>query len=136
MKKYFALAFLAALVIMHCAGEDDIPLFSDVSGWLRQSDTLTAGINNIILTIGDIDPVDISHMRVRKVTTQPNDTLGGYWEMDSVCYGTTQQQGTGYVRITLDTLDNPSYPYRVWLPNIFGPVDTVILYIYEGDVLR
>lgn len=135
MKKYTLLIFLIALVMMHCA-EDDIPLFSDVSGWLRQSDTLTTGINNVILTIGDIDPDDITSMRIRKITTQTKDTLGGYWKMDSVCYGTSQQQGTGYVRITLDTLDNSTYPYRVWLPNVFGPVDTIILYIYEGDALQ
>ena len=71
------------------------------------------GINNIILTVGDINPDDITEMRIRKVTTESYDTLNGHWEMDSVCYGTTRQQGTGYVRITLDTLDNPTYPYRV-----------------------
>jgi hypothetical protein len=134
MKTYILLGFISLLVMMHCA-DDDVPLFSDVSGWLRQDDSTTAGINNIILTVGDIDPDDITSMRTRKVTTQPKDTLGGYWEMDSVCYGTTQQQGTGYVRIILDTLDNPVYNYRVWLPNIFGPADTIIL-LYEEDTLR
>jgi hypothetical protein len=137
MKKYLALVSFAVLVIANCSGEDAVPLFSDVSGWLRQSDSLTAGINGVILTVGDIDPDDIARMRIRKVTTQEHDTLGGYWEMDSVCYGTTLQQGTGYVRITLDTLDNPTRPYRVWLPNVFGPADTVILYMEEEeDTLR
>ncbi len=133
MSKYIILGFLSALVIIHCA-EDDIPLFSDVSGYLRRNDSLTSGINNVILTVGDIDPDDITGMRTRKVTTGPHDTLDGYWEMDSVCYGTTRQQGTGYVRITLDTLDNPAYPYRVWLPNIFGPADTVVLTMLQDTL--
>ena len=133
MKKYLLLGLLSSLVIMHCA-EEDVPLFSEVSGWLRQSESDSTGISDIILTVGDIDPDDITINRTRKVTTHEKDSLDGYWEMDSVCYGTTRQQGTGYVRITLDTLDNPTYPYRVWRPNIFGPADTIILYMQEDTL--
>ena len=133
MKKYSLLGFLSILVIMHCA-EEDIPLFSDVSGWLRQSESDSTGINDAILTVNDINPDDIATTRMRKVTTHEEDSLGGYWEMDSVCFGTSRQQGTGYVRITLDTLDNPTYPYRVWRPNIYGPADTIILYMQEDTL--
>ncbi|MBA7664264.1 hypothetical protein ES703_72321 [subsurface metagenome] len=54
----------------------------------------------------------------------------GFFEMDSVCYGTTKQQGR-IVFIVIDSTENPGWPSQGWYPDIYGDVDTIILYIND-----
>ncbi len=135
MKVVLALSVLFCLTILNCETDEE-PLFSDVVGYMRyisQHDTTvdTIGVNNLIVRIRDIDPDDMSQTRERRDTTIVKDSFDGYFEMDSVCYGTTQRQGTGYFTVIIDSVNNPAWPNQLWLPTVEGPVDTLILYLED-----
>jgi len=114
---------LGAIIIMialNC-GEEEEPLFCHVYGWVRRTADST-GINNLNVKIRDMDPDNLAVGRERETTTSTNDSLDGFFEMDSVCYGTSQRQGTGYVRIVVAETDTS-------FPDIYGAMDTIELYI-------
>ena len=54
--------------------------------------------------------------------------IPGFFEMDSVCYGTTNRQGN-LVSIGIHENENPGWPSQFYTPDIFGDVDTVYIYI-------
>jgi hypothetical protein len=127
MKKITLLLFLFMFVSINCT-DDEEPLLSHVYGWAYKTSDST-GINGLILKIRDINPHDLEVLRNRTLTTQTKDSLPGYFEIDSVCYGTTKIQGTTYVTMFIDSVDNPTWSDTAWYPNLRGPVDTVIIYL-------
>ena len=128
MKKICMLGVLVAMCTVYCTEEEE-PLFSHVYGWVRTSTEDSTGVNGLILKVIDLDPDNLPAFRQNTVTTVTHDQLPGFFEIDSVVYGTDQRQGTAYVTFIADTLDNPDWPYTVWNPNVTGDVDSVILYI-------
>ena len=129
MKTICMLCVLVAMCTVHCTQEEE-PLFSHVYGWVRTV-TDSTGVNDLVLKVIDLDPDNIPALRQRQVTTQTHDLIAGFFEIDSVVYGTDQRQGTAYVTFIADSLDNPDWPHSVWNPNVSGDVDTVILYISQ-----
>jgi hypothetical protein len=127
MKKIIILLIFFVFVWINCT-DDEEPLLSHMYGWVYRTSDST-GINDITIKIRDIDPYDVKVLRDRNVITQSKDTLPGYFEIDSVCYGTTKIQGTTYVTMFIDSLDNPTWPDTAWHPDLHGPVDTVTIYL-------
>jgi hypothetical protein len=117
------------MCLVHCTEEEE-PLYSHVYGWVRTM-TDSSGVDDLVLKIVDLDPDNLPAFRQRQVITATNNSIEGFFEIDSVVYGTDQRQGTVYVTFIADTLDNPDWPYTVWNPNISGDVDTVMLYISQ-----
>ena len=136
MKVILAFSVLVCLAVLDCEAKEE-PLFSDVVGYMRriiQIDTThadTIGENNIIVRIRDLDPDDLNQIRERRDTTIIKDSLSGYFEMDSVCYGTTLRQGSGLVTVIVDSVNNPAWPNQLWHPTLEGPVDTLVLYLED-----
>jgi hypothetical protein len=136
MKAILAFSVLVFVAVLSCATDEE-PLFSHVYGYMRYivyidtTDSDTIGVNNLVVRIRDLDPDDLNRTRERSDTTITQDLFAGYFEMDSVCYGTAQRQGTGYVTVIVDTVNNPAWPNQLWLPTIEGPVDTLILYLED-----
>ncbi|KPJ72855.1 hypothetical protein AMJ52_04975 [candidate division TA06 bacterium DG_78] len=131
MKQLFLITVFTALLVVQCATEEEEIYFTHLYGYAREETDSTTGISGLILKIRDLNPNDLDYWRTREVTTQTQDALVGFFEIDSVVYGTSQQQGTGYVAIFLDSLQNPQWPSQLWYPTIFGPADTIILYVLE-----
>ncbi len=128
MKLTGLVALFIGFLTLNCAGEDEELFFSHLSGWVRnEADSM--GVNDLFLQIMDIDPDNLSQLRERTTTTMTEDSFDGYFEMDSVLYGTSELQGSGYVRIVADTAHNDDWPYHIWFPNISGEVAAVTLYI-------
>jgi len=127
MKKAALIVLLIALLVTNCLKEDE-PILCHLYGWAK-SESDSTGINNLILQIKDINPDDIYYLRIRETTTRNEDSVAGFFEMDSVCYGLTYQQGTGFVTIKVDSMQNPACSTQYWAPTIVGAVDTIILYV-------
>ncbi len=130
--KIMILSLTFAVCIISCTTNDE-PLISHVYGQvISENDSITP-IDGIILRIQDIDPDNIlqTRMRYNIDTTDTVDSLGGFFEIDTVCYGTTSQQGTGYVVIYVDSTSNPGWPDQAWAPTIRGVIDTITLYITD-----
>jgi hypothetical protein len=129
MKIIMPILFLTILGCLSCT-DAETPFLSHVYGWAyRMSDS--TGINGLTIRIRDIDAYDLGHMRDRTVLTETVDSLDGFFELDSVCYGTSHVQGIGYVIMFIDSVDNPVWPDTSWLPDIRGPVDTIIFYLED-----
>jgi copper chaperone CopZ len=120
---------IIVLACLSCADTDEAFL-SHVYGWAYTKSDST-GINDLTIRIRDINAYDLSQLRERTIITETMDSLDGYFELDSVCYGTTSIQGIGYVIIFIDSVDNPNWPDTNWFPDIRGPVDTVIFYLED-----
>jgi hypothetical protein len=133
MKQFFLITVLASLLVLavQCATGEEEAYFTHLYGYVRSETDSTTGVNGLILKIRDLNPNDIDYWRIREITTQTQDTLAGFFDVDSVVHGTSHQQGTGYVAIFLDSLENPQWPSQLWYPTLFGPVDTIILYVLE-----
>lgn len=129
MKKILILLFFFVFVWINCT-DDEKPFLSHMYGWVYRTSDST-GINDLTIKIRDIDPHDVNVLRDRSMITQSKDTLPGYFEIDSVCYGTTKIQGTTYVTMSIDSVDNPTWPNTIWFPDLGGPVDTVIVYLED-----
>jgi len=127
MNRFGLWVFFIMVFVMHCAEEEE-PFFSHLSGWVRKEADST-GVNDLVLQIRDINPDHLNQFRERTTTTMIQDSLDGYFEMDSVLYGTSQKQGTGYVAIIADSLYNEDWPSHIWFPNIASDIATVTLYI-------
>jgi hypothetical protein len=110
--------------------EDEEPLYCHVYAWVRDSADST-GVDGLVLKVIDLDPDNLSAFRQNTVTTTTHDQLQGFFEIDSLVYGTDKRQGSALVTFVADTLDNPSWQYTVWHPVISGDVDTAILYISD-----
>jgi hypothetical protein len=124
----FISSILLLALFVNCTTEEE-PLITHLYGYVRQLSDTTVGVNDIVLQIKDIHVHDLNRMRIREDTTTVQDSLDGYFEMDSVCYGTTQLQGTGYVTIYVDSLKNPDWPTQYWLPTLLGEIDTIVIFI-------
>jgi len=129
MKKITLLCILLSLLVLQCA-ETAEPLVCHVYGWVKKESDST-GVDGIILRLRDIDPYNTEQSRERLITTATIDSMPGSFEVDSICYGTSKMQGTGFVTIFLDSTSNPGWPNQYWHPDIYGAVDTVILYITQ-----
>jgi hypothetical protein len=131
MEKLIIITVFTVLLGVQCATEEEVPYFTHLYGYAREEADSTTGINGLILKIRDINPDDVNYWRTREVTTHTQDALHGFFEIDSVVYGTSQQQGTGYIAIFLDSLQNLQWPSQIWYPTVFGLADTTILYVVE-----
>ena len=129
MKKTILMLFIFAFVFLGCTDAEE-PFLSHVSGWAYRTSDST-GINGLTIRIRDIDVYDLSQLRDRTVVTEMSDSLDGYFELDSVCFGTTSIQGAGYVIFFIDSTDNPSWSDTSWFPDIRGPADTIIFYLED-----
>lgn len=118
---------IIALASLSCT-EGEEAFLSHVYGWAYSASDST-GINDLTIRIRDIDVNDLGQLRDRTVITATFNSQDGYFELDSVCYGTTKIQGIGYVIFFIDSTDNPSWSDTSWFPDIRGPVDTVIFYL-------
>jgi len=129
MKTLYALIiFSICLMAVNCTDDPGEPFYTDIYGWIRSSSDST-GVNGLNLRIYDIDPQDLNTTRIRERITAEHDSLAGYFEIDSVIFGTTKMQGVGYVSIVVDSTINPSWPSQIWQPSLRGSVDSIILYI-------
>lgn len=121
------LVFFAGIIflILTCA-QKEVPYFTHLYGWVKYD---TLGINGIILQIIDINPDDVNRGRVRETITKSSASLPGFFEMDSVCYGTSGYQGSQTVAIQVDSTKNSGWSTKIWYPDIKGGVDTVLLFL-------
>jgi hypothetical protein len=126
MKKLMIFAFLIAILALNCTTEEE-PLVCHLYGRVIHD---TTGVNDIKLKIWDINPYNVDQMRSRETTTRDENSTPGFFEMDSVCYGTTRRQGS-IVSVVVDSTDNPGWPSQIWQPDIYGDIDTIILYIND-----
>jgi len=126
MKNLMIFAFLIAILALNCTTEEE-PFICHLYGWVIHD---TTGVNNIKLKIWDINPYNVDQMRARETITRYENSFPGFFEMDSVCYGTTKQQGR-IVFIVIDSTENTGWPSQGWYPDIYGDVDTIILYIND-----
>ena len=124
--KFIPLAITIFFIFLACP-QKEIPYFSHVYGWLRYNEQDTIGRNNVILRIQDVNPDNPAYFRNRYDTTMNHDSRGGFFEMDSVCYGTSGYLSSDLVRIICDSLQNPGYKNLTWIPIIMGGVDTIFL---------
>ncbi len=128
MKKLVTLTFcLTFLAAINCTGEDEEPLICHLYGYMINNET-QQGVNGLTVRIIDINPYNLASNRLRYDTTMIQDSIPGFFEMDSVCYGTTKRQGN-LVSIGIQEDENPGWPSQFYTPDIFGAVDTVYIYI-------
>jgi hypothetical protein len=121
--------FLWAIFIS-CTKEPEL-LFTDLYGWVRDTTAAdTTGINGLVLVIYDCDPDAPNISRARWDTTRTQDSLPGFFEMQDVCYGTTNDQGSNVV-VVLDSHYNHGRIPQYWYPRTDGPVDTAVLYLVD-----
>jgi hypothetical protein len=123
--------FLIFVVAVTCGGEDEEPFICHLYGYMINNNT-QQGVNGLIVRIYDINPYNIHSGRLRYDTTMTQDSIPGFFEMDSVCYGTTKRQGN-LVTIGIDNTENPNWPSQLYTPDIFGAVDTVYIYVLPSD---
>lgn len=126
--KFIPLAITFFFILSACT-QKEIPYFSHVYGRLQYNDQDSTGFNNVILQIRDLNPDNPGVFRFRDVTTTNHDSQDGFFEMDSVCYGTSGYMTSEIVRILCDSLKNPGYKTKWWFPNIMHAVDTIIIYL-------
>lgn len=128
MKKLVTLTFcLIFFAAINCTGEDEEPLICHLYGYMINNET-QQGVNGLTVRIIDINPYNLASNRLRYDTTMIQDSIPGFFEMDSVCYGTTKRQGN-LVSIGIQEDENPGWPSQYYTPDIFGAVDTVYIYI-------
>ena len=135
MRKIVVLAlFFLLFTVFNCTETEEEPFISHVYGYTNfvriSQDTIhdtLPGVDNLILRIYDIDPYNIPAGRLRYDTTETWDSIPGCFEMDSVCYGTTNNQGN-LVSIGYDEGENPGYTTQYLRPYIAGAIDTIHLY--------
>lgn len=125
--------FFLLFVVSKCTDTEEA-LISHVYGYTNfvriTQDTIydtLPGVDGLILRIYDIDPYNLSAGRLRYDTTETWDSIPGCFEMDSVCYGTTNNQGN-LVSIGYDEGENPGYSTLYLRPFISGAIDTINLY--------
>lgn len=128
MKKIVLSIFAIAIISLHCATEEE-PYFCHLYGWLISADDSTSGVNDVLLKIWHLNPDDFTqYVLLDTFRTRTENSLDGFFERDSVCYGTTEQQGR-FVTIVVDSVDNPTWHTQLWQPDIYGEVDTITIYI-------
>ncbi len=125
--KNLILLMIAAVFCIVCAREEQT-YFCHLFGYIRDV-TDSTGIDDMVIDIYDIDPERTNQSRQRTVTSETRDSISGFFELDSVCWGTSQMQGVGYVTIRVDSTKNPGYPSETWQPDLHTAVDTVVLMI-------
>jgi hypothetical protein len=131
MKKALVFVLFSLLVVAVSCSEQEEPLICHLYGYMINDITQT-GVNGLIVRIIDINPYDVYQVRLRYDTTATKDSVAGFFEMDSVCYGTNKRQGN-LVNIAIDNSENPGWPNQGYTPDIDGAVDTVYIYIQPGD---
>jgi hypothetical protein len=123
------LLFFFVYLAVNCAEEEE-PFVCHLYGYMINDNT-QQGENGLIVRIYDINPYDVNRGRLRYDTTRTQDTTAGFFEMDSVCYGTNRRQGN-LVTIGIDDSENPNWPSQLYTPDISGDTDTVYLYIFPN----
>ncbi len=123
MKKIIFLILLT-FTIFNCRQKEEL-YFCHLYGWMQYDSTR---INGIVLMVRDINPENTAYFRFRTDTTGYSpDSLPGFFEMDSVCYGTSNFQGSQIVAVLVDSIDNPGWPRQYWYLDLKSSVDTVEL---------
>jgi len=122
--KKFIFLIVIAFTLFNCTHKEELYL-THLYGWVKYDTTY---INGIVLVVRDINPENTAYYRFRTDTTNySTDSLPGFFEMDSVCYGTSSYQGSQIVAVLVDSTDNPGWPKQYWYLNLSGSVDTVEL---------
>ncbi len=129
MKKALTIAIFFSVFIFNCTQEQGEPYFCHLYGFLKSAED-SLGVNSILLQIKDLDPDNTHKYRIRETTTRTVDSLAGFFEMDSVCYGTTTMEGE-FVQIYVDSTKNPDWATQLWIPKIWSEVETLTLYLYR-----
>ncbi len=123
MRKILIL-IIAVLLLLYCSRKEEL-YFTHLYGRVKHDTTY---INGIILIVRDINPENTAYYRFRTDTTgYSSDSLPGFFEMDSVCYGTSNYQGGDIVAVLVDSTDNPGWPRQYWYLSLHGGIDTVEL---------
>jgi hypothetical protein len=132
MKSIFLVSIFAiAIITLQCTSEEE-PYFVHLYGYVIEEADSTTGVNDLLLRIWHLNPDNPSQtVLLDTIRTKTQDEFDGFFERDSVCYGTSQKQGQGYVAIVVDSTQNPGWPSQLWTPEIYGDVDTVTLYIQD-----
>ena len=125
MKKSLIIAIFFS--VFSCTQEQGEPYFCHLYGFLKSAED-SMGVNNILLQIKDLDPNNTDKYRIRETRTETVDSLVGFFEMDSVCYGTTTMEGE-FVQIYVDSIENPGWATQFWVPKIRTEVETLTLYL-------
>ena len=133
MKKALLFSILFFSIVAVSCTEEDEPLICHLYGYVRDNNT-GLGVDSIVLQIIElINPYDLNTGRLRYDTTMTQDSVPGFFEMDSVCYGTNKRQGTGMVTIVIDSTLNPGWLSRIYPIDVVGDVDTVYVYIFRAN---
>lgn len=127
MKKIIVFMLFSLLFVAVSCSEEETPLVCHLYGYMINNVTQT-GVNGQVVRIYDINPYDVYQVRLRRDTTATKDSVAGFFEMDSVCYGTNKRQGN-LVTIGIDESENSGWPNQYYTPDISGAVDTVYIYI-------
>jgi hypothetical protein len=131
MRKISILVATLVVFLSVCTQHEE-PLFCHLYGYVRLATDSTTGVNGITLRIWDLDPENPIQYRSppRETVTRTEDNIPGFFEMDSVVYGTDKNQGQ-FVSIAIDSLQNPGWTSQVHWPLINGEVDTIVIYIVD-----
>lgn len=126
----FIILFVFLITFLNCFQKEKL-YFTHLYGWVKYD---TTAINGIILRVRDINPEDPTHFRFRADTTGYSpDSLLGFFEMDSVCYATSEFQGSRIVAVLVDSLENPGWPSQYWYLDLSGGIDTVELHLIKQE---
>jgi hypothetical protein len=129
MRRRIVLSLLVsslALMFVNCGGDDE-PYFCHLYGYIRDAST-NAGVDS--LTFGLMEVIT---GRLRYYTTMAHDTTHGYFEVDSVLYGTSSVQGSSMVAVVIDDSLSPGWLSRTYYIDVDGPVDTVYVSIMRAN---
>ncbi len=130
MKRLLAIIILFLVFLFNCTWKQGEPYFCHLYGYMKDVED-SIGVNNIFLYIKDLDPNNADKRRIRETkTAMSSDSMPGFFEMDSVCYGTTTREGN-FVEIYVDSIKNPGWATQLWVPIIHSEVETLILYLYK-----
>jgi hypothetical protein len=134
MKKILLFSILTiSITTFNCIEEEETPILCHLYGYLKNNNT-QQGVDGIIFQIIEYyNPYNLSVGRVRYDTTKTQDSIPGFFEMDSVCYGTSKHQATGLVSLAIDDSLNPGWDERIYLLYIDGAACTVEVFIFPAD---
>jgi len=134
MKKIILFSIIViSIIVVGCTEEEEIPLICHLYGYIRDNET-QQGVDGMVIQIIElINPYDLNSNRIRYDTTMMHDSIPGFFEMDSVCYGTNKRQGTSMVSIGIDSTLNLGYLSRIYPIDVSGSVDTVYVYVLSTN---
>jgi hypothetical protein len=134
MKKALLFSLLLLFVVAtNCGGEEEEPYICHLYGYIRNSNT-QQGVDSLMFGLLEtINPYNINTSRLRYFMTVMQDSMHGYFEIDSVCYGTSKRQGSDLVLVVISDTLSPGWISNNYFIDIDGPVDTVYVDIIPDN---